>query len=220
MKDWGPPLTAEIVGVVGDVKAGGLDSEVRPMIYWAYPQFPVIFDTIVARTEGDPLSVVGSIKSQIWSVDPSQPIAGIETMQQVLASSLAQRRFNMLLLGVFAALALALAAIGIYGVISYTVSQRTHEIGVRVALGARGSDVLALVVRQGMTLALAGVGLGLAAAAGLTRLMSTLLFGVNPIDAPTFIVVAAVLLGVALAACVIPARRATKVDPMVALRCE
>ena len=220
MKDWGPPLTAEIVGVAGDVKAGGLDSDVRPMIYWAYPQFPVIFDTIVARTEGDPLSMIGAIKSQIWSVDPSQPIAGVETMEQVLAGSLAQRRFNMLLLGVFAVLALALAAIGIYGVISYTVSQRTHEIGVRVALGARGSDVLALVVRQGMTLAFAGVGLGLAAAAGLTRLMSTLLFGVNPIDAPTFVVVAAVLLAVALAACVIPARRATKVDPMVALRCE
>jgi predicted permease len=220
MKDWGPPVTAEIVGVVGDVKAGGLDSEVRPMIYWAYPQFPVIFDTIVARIEGDPLSVVGSIKGQIWSVDPSQPIAGVETMEQVLSASLAQRRFNMLLLGIFAALALALAAVGIYGVISYTVSQRTHEIGVRVALGARGSDVLGLVVRQGMTLALVGVALGLAAAAGLTRLMSTLLFGVNPIDAPTFAVVAGVLLAVALAACVIPARRATKVDPMVALRYE
>ena len=205
---------------MADVKAGGLDSDVRPMIYWAYPQFPVIFDTIVARTEGDPLSVVGSIKSQIWSVDPSQPIAGVETMEQVLAGSLAQRRFNMLLLGVFAALALALAAIGIYGVISYTVSQRTHEIGVRVALGARGSDVLALVVRQGMTLAFAGVRARSGAAAGLTRLMSTLLFGVNPIDAPTFVVVAVVLLAVALAACVVPARRATKVDPMVALRCE
>ena len=213
-------MTGEIVGVVGDVKAGGLDSETRPMIYWAYPQFPVIFDSLVVRTEGDPLNIVGAIKSQIWSIDPHQPVASVATMEQVLANSVAARRFNMVLIGVFAALALALSALGIYGVISYTVSQRTHEIGIRVALGARGSHVLRLVVGQGMALALAGVGVGLAAAAGLTRLMSTLLFGVSPTDAPTFVVVAVLLSGVALAACIVPARRATKVDPMVALRYE
>ena len=220
MTDWGPPLSGEIVGVVGDVKAGGLDSETRPMIYWAYPQFPVIFDSLVVRTEGDPLNIVGAIKSQIWSIDPHQPVASVATMEQVLANSVAARRFNMVLIGAFAALALALSALGIYGVISYTVSQRTHEIGIRVALGARGSHVLRLVVGQGMALALAGVGVGLAAAAALTRLMSTLLFGVSPTDTPTFVAVAVLLSGVALAACIVPARRATKVDPMVALRYE
>jgi putative ABC transport system permease protein len=190
------------------------------MIYWAYPQFPILFNSIVVRTEGDPLSLVGAIKSQIWSVDPMQPIASVETMEQVLSNSIAPRRFNMLLIGVFAAVALALAAIGIYGVISYTVSQRTHEIGIRVAMGARRSDVLKLVVGQGMTPALTGVGVGLAAAFGLTRLMSSLLFGVSPTDGVTFAVIAALLTGVALVACIVPARRATKVDPMIALRYE
>jgi putative ABC transport system permease protein len=220
MKDWGPPLTGEIIGIAVDVKADSLDSETRPMIYWAYPQFPTIFNSFVVRTEGDPLSLIGAIKSQIWSVDPSQPVASVATMEQVVANSVAAHRFNMLLIGIFAAVALALAGVGIYGVISYTVSQRTHEIGIRLALGAQGSNVLRLVVGQGMVLALAGVGLGLAAAAGLTRLMSSLLFGVSPTDAPTFAVVAVLLTAVALFACAVPALRATKVDPMVALRYE
>jgi putative ABC transport system permease protein len=220
MTDWGPPLTGSIVGVVADVKAAGLDTDTRPMIYWPYPQFPVIFDTIVVRTEGDPLNVIGAVKSQIWSVDPNQPVASIATMDQVLESSIAPRRFNMLLIVVFAAVALALAAVGIYGVISYTVSQRTHEIGIRVALGAKSSDVMMLVVGQGMALALAGVGLGLLGAFVLTRLMSTLLFGVSATDGATFTTVALLLTAVALAACVLPARRATKVDPMIALRYE
>jgi putative ABC transport system permease protein len=220
MRDWGPPLTGEIVGIAADVKPDGLDSDARPMIYWPYPQFPIIFNSIVVRAEGDPLKLIGALKSQIWSVDPEQPIASVSTMDQVLSDSVAPRRFNTLLIGIFAAVALALAAIGIYGVISYTVSQRTHEIGVRLALGAQGSDVLKLVVGQGMLLALAGVGLGLGAAAGLTRLMSTLLFGVSPTDGPTFAVVAVLLSAVALTACVVPALRAMKVDPMAALRYE
>jgi len=220
MKDWGPPLTGEIVGVAGDVKSGGLDSETRPMIYWAYPQFPVIFNSIVVRTEADPLSVVGAVKNQIWSVDPTQPVASVTTMEQLLSSSVAPRRFNMLLIGVFAAVALALAAVGIYGVISYTVLQRTHEIGIRVALGAQGSDVIRLVVGQGMMLACAGAVVGLAASFGLTRLMSGLLFGVSATDGPTFAAISVLLLAVAFAACALPARRATKVDPMIALRCE
>ena len=220
MRDWGPPLTGEIIGVAGDVKADGLDSETRPMIYWAYPQFPSIFNSIVVRTEGDPLSLVSALKSQIWSVDPAQPIASVSTMEQVLANSVAPRRFNMLLIGVFAGVALALAAVGIYGVISYTVSQRTHEIGIRLALGAQSSNVLRLVVGQGMILVLGGVGLGLAASAGLTRMMSSLLFGVSPTDAPTFAVIAVLLTAIALFACSVPALRATKVDPMIALRYE
>ena len=220
MKDWGPPLTGEIVGIVGDVRADGMDTDVRPMIYWPYTQFPQIFDNIVIRTEGNPLNLVAAVKSQIWSVDPSQAVANVDTMEQVLASSVATRRFNLILITLFAATALALASVGIYGVISYTVSQRTHEIGIRMALGAQGSDVMKLVVAQGVTLTLAGVSLGVAAAIGLTRLMSTLLYGVSPTDVATFASVAVLLSVIALAACIIPARRATKVDPMFALRCE
>jgi putative ABC transport system permease protein len=164
--------------------------------------------------------MVGAVKSQIWSVDPNQAVASVATMEQLLASSVAPRRFNMMLIGVFAAVALVLAAIGIYGVISYTVSQRTHEIGIRVAMGARSSDVLRLVVGQGMSLALLGVGVGLIAAFGLTRLMSSLLFGVAATDPLTFIAIALILTGASLAACLVPALRATNVDPMVALRYE
>lgn len=220
MKDWGPPLTGEIVGVVGNVKAGGLDSETRPMIYWPYPQFPTIFNNLVVRTDTDPTNVVAAVKSQIWSVDQDLPVSTIGTMERVLANSVAPRRFNMLMLGLFAAVALALAAVGIYGVISYMVSLRTHEIGIRLALGAKNADVLRLVIGQGMSLALAGVGLGLIAAFGLTRLMTGLLFGVSPTDGATYIVIAMLLTGVALVACLVPARRAIKVDPMVAMRYE
>jgi len=220
MMDWGPPLTGQIVGVVGDVKSDGMDTQTRPMIYWPYTQFPVIFNSLVVRTEVEPLSVLGALKQQIWAIDPSQPVASASTMEQVMSDSVATRRFNMLLLGVFACFALVLAAVGIYGVISYTVSQRTHEIGIRVALGAQRSDIIRLVVGQGMTLTMVGVIAGVAAALGMTRLMTTLLFGVSPTDAPTFTAVAVLLIAVALTACIVPARRATKVDPMTALRCE
>ncbi|MCI0389449.1 MAG: ABC transporter permease [Acidobacteria bacterium] len=220
MKDWGPPLTGEIVGVVGDVKADGLDKATRPMIYWPYPQFPGIFNNLVIRTEGDPMGVIAAVKSQIWSVDREQPLSGIQTMEHVIAGSVAPRRFNMLLLGAFAALALALAAVGIYGVISFTVAQRTHEIGVRMALGAKRFDVIKLVVMQGMALVLAGMGIGLAVSLGLTRLMANLLFDVSATDPWTFAIVPLLLGAVALLACSLPAWRATKVDPMAALRYE
>jgi putative ABC transport system permease protein len=220
MKDWGPPLTGEVVGVMGDVKADGLDSATRPMIYWPYPQFPGIFNSLVIRTAGEPLSIVSAVKSQIWSLDREQPLSSIQTMEEVIGSSVAPRRFNMLLLGIFAALALLLAAVGIYGVISYSVTRRTREIGIRLALGAQRRDVVRLIVKQGMTLALAGVGIGLAASFGLTRLMSGLLFEVSASDPWTFTVIAALLSSVALLACYLPAQRATKVDPITALRYE
>jgi putative ABC transport system permease protein len=220
MKDWGPPLTGRIVGVVGDVKTNGLDAAVGPMIYWPYFQFPQNFNTFVVRAAGNPLSLVSGVKSAIWAVDAYQPISRIRTMDQILSESLARRRLYMVLLGVFAGAALLLAAVGIYGVVSYSVSQRTHEMGIRLALGAQRSDVLRLILGQGTGVALTGIGLGIVASLALTRMMASLLFGVSPTDPLTFAGVATLLITVALAACYIPARRAMRVDPMVALRWE
>jgi predicted permease len=220
MKDWGPPLTGEIVGVVGDVKTNGLDAAVGPMIYWPYYQFGQIFNTMVVRTDGDPLQLVSAVKSGIWSVDKNQPVSRIQTMEQILSDSVARRRLYVVLLGVFAGVALLLAATGIYGVVSYSVSQRTREIGIRVALGAERVDVVRLVIAQAARLALAGEVIGIFVALGLTRLMNSLLFGVSAADPVTFASVAITLTLVALVACYVPARRATRVDPMVALRYE
>ena len=218
MRDWGPPLTGEIVGIVADVKANGVDQETRPMIYWNHPQFPQIFNNLVIRTEGDPMNVVAGVKNQIWSVDREQTISTIRTMKDWLTDSVAQRRFNVILLAVFAAVALLLAAVGIYGVMAYSVTQRTHELGVRMALGAQQSDLLRLVLGQGMRLAFVGIAVGLGGALALTRLMAGLLFGVGATDPMTFAAISSLLLSVALLACYLPARRATKVDPIIALR--
>jgi putative ABC transport system permease protein len=211
-----------IVGVVGDVKHFGLDLPEEPGLYSPYTQAPPWkrWTSLVVRTQSDPTSMAGAVKQQVWKIDPQLPLTKVETMDEVASGSFAARRFNMSLLVIFAGLALVLAAVGIYGVMSYAVTQRTQEIGIRMALGARAVDVLRLIIRNGMTLISIGVVLGLAGAFALTRLLATLLFGVGPTDKLTFATVCAVLIFVALLACYIPARRATKVDPLVALRYE
>ena len=220
MKDWGPPLTGEIVGVVGDVKGNGLDAAVGPMLYWPYSQFGQIFNTMVVRSDDDPLRLAAAVKSRIWSVDKDQPVSRVQTMDQVLSDSVARRRLYVVLLGVFASVALLLAAAGIYGVVAYSVTQRTREIGIRLALGAERVDVLQLIIVQAAKLAVAGEFIGFLVALGLTRLMASVFFDLSAADPRTFVGVAILLTSVALAACYVPARRAMRVDPMVALRYE
>jgi putative ABC transport system permease protein len=216
--DPGPWRT--VVGVVGGVSQYGLDQKPSMQIYLPHAQFPTSFITIVVKTEGDPYAMTNAVRREILSVDRDQAVFQVTTLEQLLGESILNRRFFMMLLTVFAALALTLAAVGIYGVMSYVASQRTHEIGIRMALGAQTKDVLKLIVGNGMSLALVGVALGLAGALALTRVMAGLLFGVTTTDALTYISVSAGLIAIALLACYIPARRATKIDPLVALRYE
>jgi putative ABC transport system permease protein len=213
-----PP--SEIIGIVGNVREMGLDSPAKPTVYWPYPELTYPRMTILARTSNDPLALVSAVRGELKQMDPEQPISNVATMDQLLADSLSRSRFTMLLLGLVAAIALLLAAVGIYGVIAYSVTQRTHEIGIRLALGAQRRHVLALILGQGIRLALAGIVVGLVCAFSLTQLLSSLLYGVNPTDPLTFVGVTLLLLGVAFLACYIPARRAMKTDPMVALRYE
>jgi putative ABC transport system permease protein len=197
-----------------------LDKEVKPEVYEIHRQNAQNRMTIAVRTTGDPMKLAGAVREEIRALDRDLPPFDIKPMTEVLTASLATQRFTMLLLGVFAAVALGLAAIGIYGVIAYSVTQRTHEIGLRRALGAETGDVLRMIVGEAMRLATAGIALGLAASLAVTRLIAGLLFGVSVTDPTTFVVVAGILAGVAFLAACIPARRAIRVDPMVALRYE
>jgi putative ABC transport system permease protein len=212
--------TATIVGVIGDTKEESLVRETIPEITVSALQYPRFAMTLVLRTSADPMSLASAVRAQVSDLDKNLPIYDVQTMDDVLSAEIASHRFNAGAVAGFAGLAVLLAAVGIYGVMAYVVSQRTHEIGVRIALGANRGNVLRMVLGQGLRLTLIGVGLGLAGSIGLTRLLRGLLFGVKPSDPETYVLVTAALLAVALAACWIPARRATQVDPMVALRYE
>ena len=214
----GPWMT--VAGVVGDVRQYGLDQEQKTQFYRTERQVALHPMSLVLRAQGDPEALASALRGAVQSIDPDQPIYNVRSMDSLLATTLAPRRLSLLLLATFAVTALVLAGVGIYGVLAYSVTQRTHEIGIRMALGARRADVLVMVLRQGLRLVLAGAALGVAAAFGLTRLMSSLLFGVSPTDPATLGAVCLVLVGVALLACLVPARRASGVDPMIALRCE
>jgi putative ABC transport system permease protein len=214
------PIWREIVGIVGSVRHLSLSAEPTPEYYVPHTQLPFDSMTVVARTEGDPRTLISAVQREVRAVDSDLPVYNINPLEEYVAASVAQPRFNTLLLAIFAGIALVLTAVGLFGVMSYTVTQRTHEIGIRMALGAAQTDVLKMVVRQGMTLVGIGMVAGLAGAYFLTQLMTSMLFGIGATDPLTFVAISVVLAIVALGACFVPARRATRVDPMVALRYE
>jgi putative ABC transport system permease protein len=207
----------EIVGVVGDVKYQGLETSTAPAYYIPFLQNPIRGMNLVVNASLAPAALTAAVRAEVRTIDPEIPVARISTMEKLIDESIAQPRFRTFLIGIFSAVAMLLAAIGIYGVVAYSVSQRTHEIGIRMALGARRSDVMRMVVRQGMRLTLAGVVLGVIGALALTRLTANLLFGVGATDPLTFTAISILLSLVALLACYIPARRASRLDPMAAL---
>jgi putative ABC transport system permease protein len=209
-----------IIGVVGNVKYDALDAEIKPAVYYHYLQNTDNDLAIVMHASYTAAASARAAENEIWAVDPDIPVFNVATMDQIISASASQRRFNLLLMCLFAAIALALAAIGIYGVMSYTVTQRTHEIGIRMALGAKRGDVVRMVVLRGMGLAAAGTGLGVAVAMGVTRLLRSLLFSTSTVDALTFAVIPLLLMAVAFVSNLGPARKATRVDPLVALRYE
>lgn len=214
--------TDMVIGVVGDVKIGGLDEATRPVIYYPFRRFAGVGTNLVVRTTGDPTALAGAVRNETRNLEPEVALFNVRPMAEVIGESPAafMRRFPALLIGIFAAVALLLASIGIYGVVSYSVSQQTHYIGVRMALGAQASDILKMILKQGLGLVGAGMVLGVIASLGLMRFLRSLLFEVQTTDAVTFATVLGTLFVVALLACYIPARRATKVDPLVALRYE
>jgi len=209
---------AEVVGIVGNVRYVGMEEAPKPDVYLSYRQSQRNYGTLFVRTAGDPVALKAPILREVAELNKNLPLHDIKSMRERIADSTARMRFNALLLAIFASIALVLAAVGIYGVMSYAVTQRTREIGIRMALGAEPGHVLGLVVRHGMLLAIAGIGLGAGAALALTRLLATLLYQVDPADPATYAVLGGVLSGVALIASYIPARRATQVDPLIALR--
>jgi len=214
--DW-----CQVVGVVKDVRQFELSADPKPQMYLLYAQADFFAPRhLVVNTSVEPLGLASAVRKTVWEVDRDQPVSNVSTMEEVLSESIARQRFSTLLLGVFAGVALVLAAVGLYGVMSYTVAQRTREIGLRMALGAQRGDVLRMVVGQGLKLVLVGVAVGLAAAFALTRVMSSLLFGVSATDPATLTAISLLLVAVAALASYIPARRATKVDPLIALRYE
>jgi putative ABC transport system permease protein len=215
-----PQATREIVGVVGNITHIALSEPDWPEMYVPYTQFAPPTMNVVVRAEAKPMNLAAALHAQVGAVDKDVTLSAVTSMDDVLGASVSQPRFSSQLLGVFAALALLLAAIGLYGLMAYSVTQRRNEIGIRMALGATREDILKLVFRHGSALALAGMGIGLGASMIATRVLSSMLFAVSPTDPQTFVAVALLLAAVALGACYVPARRATKVDPMVALRYE
>jgi putative ABC transport system permease protein len=210
----------EIVGIVADIRNWGLDSVPALEFYLSYLQSPPPFLGLAVRTNGDPRRLISDVRRAVWAVDPDQPLYNVRTMEQALTDSISKQRFSMLMLAMFAGVAFILAIVGVYGVMSYSVAQRTHEIGVRIALGAPRKSILSMVIRRGLLLSIVGVGIGVIAALMLSRFLSSLLFEVRTTDAATYVGASLFLMMVALLACYVPARRATKVDPLVALRCE
>jgi putative ABC transport system permease protein len=213
-------MTAEVVGVVGDVQPFNPEEAPGPQLYWPYKQIPRWVIVFAVRTGMDASAVLPEIRARLEAIDPDTEIWNTNTMEQLVGRELVRPRFNLLLIGLFAMLAVLIAAVGLYGVISYTVAQRTREMGIRVALGAQRGDILRLVVGKGMLLTFLGVVLGLGGAYVLTRLLVSLLVQVTPTDPVTFAATAALLAMIALLACYVPARRAARVDPMIALRYE
>jgi putative ABC transport system permease protein len=211
-------VSREIVGIVADVRDVALSQKPGPMMYVPFAQAPLYGGEVVVRSSLNASSVAAAIRQAVHSIDKDLPVTDVESLPEALGQSISRERFRTLLLGSFGGMALVLAAVGIFGVISYSASQRTHEIGIRTALGAQRSDVLRLILGQGTKLALLGLGIGIVLAFLLTRLIASLLYSVSATDPLTFGAVAVILLGVAVLACYIPARRAMRVDPMVALR--
>jgi putative ABC transport system permease protein len=220
--DWadGRPVWRQIVGVAESTRHFGLEAPQKPEVYLPHTQAPSPMMTLVVRTQGDPASSISAVRARIAAIDPEQAVLAFQTMEELLAKSSSRRRFQTALVTVFAGLALLLAAIGVYGVMAHRVAQRNREIGVRLALGARPRDVVAMVLRNGMGLTFAGMGIGLVGSVALSRALASLLFGVSPLDPPTYAAVAVVLAGVAGLSAYVPSRGAARVDPLVTLRDE